>query len=188
MTPGFPDAVAGAQSSFRALLDALARPGTRHRAGADLDPPAPLDRATAAVLLTLVDADSCLWLDPAFAAAASWIAFHCGPRLTADLAAADFVVTPTLATLATLATGTDEAPEDSATLILQLPGLDAGPELRLSGPGLRIPTILQLGLPTGFARAWAANHALFPRGIDLILCAGSTLTALPRSLRVEETG
>jgi alpha-D-ribose 1-methylphosphonate 5-triphosphate synthase subunit PhnH len=42
------------------------------------------------------------------------------------------------------------------------------------------------GLPADFATIWQRNHALFPRGIDLILCAGNQLTALPRSVTVRE--
>ena len=42
----------------------------------------------------------------------------------------------------------------------------------------------QNALPAGFAAAWAANHAKFPRGIDLILCAGTEIAALPRSVRI----
>ena len=38
----------------------------------------------------------------------------------------------------------------------------------------------------GFVQEWAANHAMFPRGVDLILCAGNRLAALPRSVRIEE--
>ena len=41
------------------------------------------------------------------------------------------------------------------------------------------------GLPDDFPALWAANHALFPRGADLLLCCGTTLAALPRSVRVE---
>jgi alpha-D-ribose 1-methylphosphonate 5-triphosphate synthase subunit PhnH len=33
---------------------------------------------------------------------------------------------------------------------------------------------------------WRRNHALFPRGVDLILCAGDKLTALPRTVAIEE--
>jgi len=42
------------------------------------------------------------------------------------------------------------------------------------------------GLPDDFAAQWAANHTLYPCGVDLVLCAGERLCALPRSVRVEE--
>jgi alpha-D-ribose 1-methylphosphonate 5-triphosphate synthase subunit PhnH len=34
---------------------------------------------------------------------------------------------------------------------------------------------------------WRRNHSLYPRGLDLVLCAGTTLAALPRSVAIEET-
>ena len=191
--PGFADPVAQSQTCFRALLDAMARPGTLrevgggHKAGAGLSPPAPLDPATAAVLLTLVDGDCRLHIAPDCAAATDWLVFHCGTAPTGHASTADFVVTQTLPDLARLATGSDEAPESAATLILQVAGFGRGTSWHLAGPGLKAPTILQVdSLPADFAARWAANHALFPRGIDLVLCAGTTIAALPRSLTITE--
>ena len=183
--PGFADPVLGAQACFRALLDAMARPGTLHPAGAGLTPPAPLHPATGAVLLTLADAETTLWTGEGFAPARDWIGFHCGAP-PAALASAAFVLAGALPDLAALATGTDEQPDASATVILQVAALGSGRGLRLSGPGLRAPATLAVtGLPEQFPALWAANHALFPRGVDLILCSGTTVAALPRSLRVE---
>jgi alpha-D-ribose 1-methylphosphonate 5-triphosphate synthase subunit PhnH len=186
-SPGFADPVADAQATFRAVLDAMARPGHVHRAGENLQPPSPLDRATAAVLLTLADNDTPLWLDPAAAAASDWLAFHCGTSIVSDPAYASFVVTLSLPDLAVLPAGSHEAPESSATLILQVRALGNGTRWRLAGPGLREPTLLAIdGLPRDFARIWRDNHALFPRGVDIVLCAGDQLSALPRSVTVEE--
>jgi alpha-D-ribose 1-methylphosphonate 5-triphosphate synthase subunit PhnH len=183
--PGFADPVAGAQACFRAVLDAMSRPGSRHQVGAGLTPPASLDPATAAVLLTLIDRETPLWLAPGLAAATDWIAFHCGATSCADPAAAGFVVTTNLPDLAGLAAGSDDAPENSATIIVQIAGFDHGQTLHLAGPGLREPVALTAaGLPDDFATQWAANHALYPRGIDLILCAGHDLVALPRSVAI----
>ncbi len=185
--PGFADPVGGAQACFRAVLDAMSRPGTLHAAGAGLSPPAPLDPATAAALLTLVDGETPLAMDAGFAPAAAWIAFHCGVAPDAAPALAEFVLASALPDLAGLASGTDEMPEASATVILQLDGLGRGREFVLAGPGLAGPArFAAAGLPADFAARWAANHALYPRGVDLILCAGTQLAALPRSVRISE--
>jgi hypothetical protein len=40
--------------------------------------------------------------------------------------------------------------------------------------------------PAGFVRDWAMNRARFPRGVDVILCAGTRIAALPRTVRIEE--
>jgi len=183
--PGFADPVADAQATFRAVLDAMARPGRRHVAGASLTPPAPLAQATAALLLTLADIDTNLWLAPECAAAGDWIAFHCGAPLTADPAQAAYAVATTLPDFSGFDSGSDDAPERSATLIVQVRALDEGRSFRLTGPGLRAPAMLRAeGLPEDFAARWGRNHAQYPRGIDLVLCAGSALVALPRSLSV----
>ncbi len=183
--PGFADPVLGAQACFRAVLTAMSRPGLIQRTGLDLTPPSPLAPATAAVLLTLVDAETTLLLAPSLAASAEWIEFHCGAR-QGD-AAADFVVTDSLPDLAALESGNDECPERSTTVILQLAALGQGTAYTLAGPGLAAPTrFLAEGLPADFLARWGANHRLYPRGIDLILCAGTDLAALPRSVAASE--
>jgi alpha-D-ribose 1-methylphosphonate 5-triphosphate synthase subunit PhnH len=183
--PGFADPVLDAQASFRAVLDAMARPGSIHRVGAALTPPPGLCRSAAAVLLTLIDAETSLAIED-FSAAADWIAFHCGPT-PAACADADFILVAALPDLSRLRTGTDECPELSATVILQVPALGAGRSFTLAGPGLAAASRLDAaGLPDDFAARWAANHALYPRGVDLILCAGEQLAALPRSVTVGE--
>lgn len=185
--PGFADPVGHAQATFRALLDAMARPGTVHSAGADLVAPAPLDPATAAVLLSLIDGDAMLHISPDCAEATPWLVFHCGTAPCAQIGTAGFVVARAMPDLATLSAGSDEAPESSATLVLQVTALGTGQALRLAGPGLKAPSTLRAeGLPVDFAARWAANHAQFPRGVDLVLCAGTQLAAIPRSITVSE--
>jgi alpha-D-ribose 1-methylphosphonate 5-triphosphate synthase subunit PhnH len=182
LSPGFADPVAGAHACFRAVLDAMARPGRIH-AVTGVSAPAPLCHAAAAVLLTLVDHETPLWLDPDAAAARAWIAFHTG----ASFDGAAFVLALSLPDLATLPNGTDEMPETSVTVILQVSALGSGKLFMLEGPGLRCPMELRVdGLPADFVSVWKRNHALFPRGVDLILCAGLNLAALPRSVTVSE--
>lgn len=184
--PGFADPVQDSQACFRATLDAMARPGRVHALAAAMDPPDMLDPATAAVLLTLADAETPLWLDAAAARAQEWIAFHCGsPPAPADTAALALALQPVR--LDRFAAGTDDAPELGATLILQVAALGSGKAYVLSGPGLATPARLEIdGLPDGFVSEWAANHALFPRGVDIILCAGDRVAALPRTVQIRE--
>jgi alpha-D-ribose 1-methylphosphonate 5-triphosphate synthase subunit PhnH len=184
---GFADPVADAQRCFRAVLDAMARPGSLHAVGVGLVTPPPLDAATAAVLLTLVDGETPLWLAPRLHAARAWIVFHCGAVCVEDPAMASFVTSDALPDLSGLNAGSHEAPETAATVIVQVRALGTGRPYRLRGPGLRDDALLSIdGLPAGFASIWADNHARFPRGIDLVLCGGSWLAALPRSVTVED--
>ncbi len=185
--PGFADPVGEAQTTFRAVLDAMSRPGRLHHVGEHLTAPAPLGSATAAVLLTLIDNETPLWLDGAAMPARDWLVFHCGAVIADMPAAAAFALALALPDLTALPAGSHEAPESSATLILQISALGTGKRYRLSGPGLREPALLAAsGLPADFVAIWQQNHALYPRGVDIVLCAGTTLTALPRSVSIEE--
>ena len=181
--PGFADPVQDSQACFRAVLDAMARPGQIHTV-ATLRPPPGLDPATAAVLLTLADADTPLWLDPAAMAAQDWITFHCGaPVAATEVAMLALALGPVR--LDAFPAGTDDAPELGATIILQMAALGQGAGFELSGPGLAAPAVFMAdGLPAGFIAMWAANHALFPRGVDVILCAGDRIAALPRTVQI----
>jgi alpha-D-ribose 1-methylphosphonate 5-triphosphate synthase subunit PhnH len=185
LSPGFADPVADAQSCFRAVLDAMARPG-QVRSVTGVSAPAPLCDASAAVLLTLADQETPLWLDPDAAPARRWIAFHTGaPVVPPPQAMIGMALW--LPDLTAFSNGTDEMPETSATLVVQVTSLTTGRRFALEGPGLREPRILAIdGMPTDFAARWERNHALYPRGIDLILCAGNRLTALPRSVTIRE--
>ena len=186
LTAGFAEPVGDAQRCFRAVLDAMSRPGRVH----DVDlllPPSPLCAAAAAVLLTLADQETPLWLDPGAASARDWIAFHCGAPAEGDPARAAFAFAIGLPDLTRFSPGTHEAPETSATVIVQLSALSGGRRYRLSGPGLRgYAEMAPVGLPASFAADWRRNRALCPGGIDVILCAGGAMTALPRTVLIEE--
>ena len=184
--PGFADPVTGAQAAFRAVLDATARPGRVCEAGADLTPPAPLGRAAAAVLLALVDHDTPLFVAPGYERAREWIAFHSGASIAANLGDCIFGLARAMPDLSLIPAGSYEAPELSATLILEVASLSRGTRYRLSGPGLRAPATLTVdGLPERFVELWSDNRRQFPCGVDLILCADATLAALPRSVTIE---
>jgi alpha-D-ribose 1-methylphosphonate 5-triphosphate synthase subunit PhnH len=187
LTPGFADPVPEAQACFRALLEAMARPGRVQRLAGLPEAPAPLAPAAAAVLLTLADAETPVWTD-AGPGAEEWLRFHAGCPLVVEPGAAGFLLAAAgMPELAALEAGTEEEPHRSATLILQVAALEQGGGWRLTGPGIENEHRLRVeGLPGGFLASWAANGARFPRGIDLVLCAGDRLAALPRTTRIEE--
>lgn len=192
LLPGLADPVLESQAVFRAVLDAMSHPGTIVDLAMTLSPPPPLDVATAAVALTLADYETALWLDDGAAgpAVADYLRFHCGCPLTRRCEEALFAIVATPAAMPPLESfqaGSDDYPDRSTTLIIQLPALGGGEAWRLRGPGIQeIATFSPAGLPSPF-RSWVReNHALFPRGVDLILTSGSSLAALPRSTRWED--
>jgi alpha-D-ribose 1-methylphosphonate 5-triphosphate synthase subunit PhnH len=186
MQPGFTDPVQDSQSCFRAVLEALSRPGRVQHLDLPLAPPAPLHPATAAVLLTLVDAETPLHHD-AGAEADAWLRFHCGCAIVPAGEAGFVLATGTPPALDSLDAGTDEEPERGATLILQVEALEEGHGWRLTGPGIEHEHRLAVrGLPEGFLAQRAALRGAFPRGVDVVLCAGTRIAALPRTTLVKE--
>lgn len=185
--------VLDAQSVFRRLMNAMAQPGTIETVPVFARPPGGLSPASGAVALTLFDADTPIWLDEPLAedqTVARWIRFHTGAMQT-DLAdEAHFAVIADPGAFSgwhALSAGTHHYPDRSATLILQVSSLTNGPTLTLSGPGIQgTRAIAPSGLPNRFSENWAANRALFPRGLDLILTANDGVAALPRSTRIEQ--
>jgi alpha-D-ribose 1-methylphosphonate 5-triphosphate synthase subunit PhnH len=182
-SPGF-NSPMESQSCFRGVLQALSRPGTMVTLEGILTPPPPLSPAAAAILLTLADPFTAVSL-PESEAAREWLTFHAKARLTSP-EAADFVLTFTRPALAGLRQGTDDEPEDSATLILDCPSFDLGRHYRLTGPGIETETLVQLPLDENFVAEWRAQSGTAPRGVDVILCAGTNIIGLPRSLTIEE--
>lgn len=189
---GFSDPVFQSQAVFRAVLDAMARPGSIHGIARKVPmPPPSVSPCVASVALTLCDHDTPVWLDldPAQPPGLpEWLTFHTGAPMTREARHAAFAIVGRGADLPDLvgfAIGTDEYPDRSTTLIVQVDGLSGGDAMTLSGPG--IPGSRRFApreLPEDFAARWAANNALFPRGVDLILCAPGELAALPRTTRI----
>lgn len=192
IAPGFDDPAAGAQTSFRAALAALSRPGTVVPCGTGLTAPAPLNAASAAVLLALSDFETPVWLDAALmdSPARAWLRFHASVPLVAKADEAAFAVfgeTTSMAPLTHFSQGTEDYPDRAATVIVQVAGLLAGEGRRLSGPGIDGETRLSVhGLPDAFWTQWSANNRLFPRGVDVLLTSGDALAALPRTTVVED--
>lgn len=222
---GFADAIHGSQQTFRVLLDAMSRPGRLHRlpaaatagldsAPAGMAPPAGIGMA--AGLLTLLDADTPVLLAGVMAdeRTRAWIRFHTGARLAAPGDPAGIAaclcgdVTPALWEV--LALGSDEVPQDGATLLVEVDALfdrsthggadeDAAKTvggfcdtttdavaLTLRGPGIETTQRLVVaGLPDAFWRWRQTLQAALPRGVDLVLIHGSTLAAIPRSSHIE---
>jgi len=191
--PAFADPVHEAQAIFRALLAAMAEPGTLHEFPADFSPPTPLSPGAAAVALVLLDLDTQLWLDVAGdigQAARSFLQFHTGVRCTDAPARADFALVTDglrLPLLDVFQQGTDEEPEKGATIIVQVSALAEEPGWQLSGPGIAGERTLRVdGLRPGLPQDLAANTGRFPRGVDLVFAAGRSICALPRTTRVME--
>lgn len=191
MPAGFPDKVPSAQSTFRSVMDAMARPGSVQRIEAMSGVPAPMMRGSAAIALTLFDQDTPVWLDTKTARSpdvSEWIRFHTSAPVIADSSACSFALTVDASALPDFdcfSFGTGEYPDRSTTIILQVASLTDGPAYELRGPGIDGVAILRatIDLP-GWLDRLALNARLFPRGIDLVLVADDAIVAIPRTTRL----
>jgi alpha-D-ribose 1-methylphosphonate 5-triphosphate synthase subunit PhnH len=192
---GFADKVLSAQSTFRSVMDAMARPGTVQGIAAVAGAPAPMMHGTAAIALTLFDHDTPLWLDPRMAETsdvAKWLKFHTSAPVIADSSICSFALIGDASALPGLdrfSFGSNEYPDRSTTLILQVESLTQGPTLELRGPGIDGIAILQAAIrPTDLVERLQVNQTLFPRGIDVVLVAGDAIVAIPRTTRLVAKG
>jgi len=189
---GFADPVFNAQTVFRAVMDAMARPGSVQPLPVFARPPAPLSATAGAIALALCDNDTPLWLDPALQASTavkSWLGFHTGAPLANTPADAHFALIANPAEMAALdgfSQGTQDYPDRSTTLILQVGNLVFGAPLLLEGPGIeKAATIAPAQMPRHFVEQWKQNISRFPRGVDIILAAPDGVACLPRTTRIK---
>ncbi len=192
---GFADKVLSAQSTFRSVMDAMARPGSVHCIASASGTPPGVMRGTAAIALTLFDHDTPIWLDPRISEAPEvekWLKFHTSAPIVSDPSICSFALIGNAAELPALdqfSFGSNEYPDRSTTLILQVESLREGLAFELSGPGIDGTTVLQATIePLDLFARLAINAALFPRGIDVVLVADDAVVAIPRTTRLVAEG
>src|SRR5712672_876218 len=195
LSTGFADGVVSAHSTFRSVMDAMARPGSVQKIVAAVGTPWPLMPGTAAIALTLFDHDTPIWLDRRMSEkpeVANWLKFHSGATVVTDPAASGFAVVVdggALPDLDRFSFGTPEYPDRSTTLILQVESLTEGCEYELRGPGINGAVVLRARIePSNLFERLAVNAALFPRGIDVVLVCDDEIVAIPRTTRLAAHG
>ena len=195
LPPGFADKVLSAQSTFRSVMDAMARPGSVQRIVPVTGTPDTMMRGTAAIALTLFDHDTPLWLDRRMSESVDvlkWLKFHTGAPVVQDSSVASFALVADGASLPALerfALGSNEYPDRATTVILQVDNVTEGGSYELRGPGINGVTTLSASLaPADLFARLRINEALFPRGIDVVLVADDAVVAIPRTTRVVTKG
>lgn len=192
MLPAFAQPVFDSQRTFRELLQAMARPAVPRTLPVLPPSPAPIAPAAMAIVLTLCDATTSVWLQQPEEEAVRHVRFHAGLKLAAEPQQADFALITDPASMPPLDTfglGDPRYPDRSASLIIQAGGIDTtGHGKRFVGPGIRdSETVAIDGLMPGFWQQRAALAAQLPLGIDLFFVAGQQVLALPRTTRLLES-
>ena len=192
---GFADKVLSAQSTFRSVMEAMARPGSVHRVTASVGTPPSMMRGVAAIALTLFDHDTPVWLDENMSETmevARWLKFHSGAPIVEDSSICHFALIgdgSALPELSRFAFGSNEYPDRSTTLIMQVASLTQGPAYELRGPGIDGSAVLNATFePKDLFDRLAVNATLFPRGIDAVLVAGDAIVAISRTTRLVAHG
>src|ERR1700676_3180369 len=192
---GFADKVLSAQSTFRSVMDAMARPGSVARIVATTGAPAVMMRGSAAIALTLFDHDTPIWLDRKMSETSDvkkWLKFHAGAPVIEDSSICHFALIGdpgALPALDRFAFGSNEYPDRSTTLIIQVESLAQGPSFELRGPGIDGTAMVQATIqPLDLFERLEINQTLFPRGIDVVLVAGDSVVAIPRTTRLVAKG
>jgi alpha-D-ribose 1-methylphosphonate 5-triphosphate synthase subunit PhnH len=192
---GFADKVLSAQSTFRSVMDAMARPGSVQRLAASVGAPAPMMRGTAAIALTLFDHDTPIWLDPAMSQTSDvdkWLKFHTSAPVVSDSSISSFALigdAQNLPALDRFSLGSNEYPDRSTTLILQVESLTRGRTIELRGPGVDGTAVLRAMIePQDLFERLAITATLFPRGIDVMLVHDDSIVAIPRTTRLVASG
>lgn len=185
----FADPVLDAQKCFRAALKALSEPGTRQPL-VSVAAIEPLQPASYALCLSLLDNDTPLWLAPAFDTPAirANLAFHCGCPIVETREDAMFALLDAAALddLSGFYAGSERYPDQSCTLLIQLEHLDRGPAVSWQGPGIDGSRLVGLPLKPAFWQQRAARND-FPRGLDALFCADGEVLGLPRSTRIGDS-
>jgi len=194
LVAGFEHEAFGSQAVFRTALEAMSHPGRPMDMPLNTALPPQGHAAAAALLLGLVDTEPALWLSPGLAgsAAATWLRFHTGCTWASDPAQAQFIwvaLGDALPPLHQLRQGSDAYPDQSATCVIEVQGLQTGQgqaaAWSLQGPGILGVDVLQVkGIAADFPAQWATNHANFPCGVDVFLASAAQIVGLPRTTRL----
>jgi len=192
---GFADKVLSAQSTFRSVMEAMARPGRVQQVIAGVGTPGSLMSGAAAIALTLFDHDTPIWLDARmrqYPEVAKWLKFHSGAPVVDDSSISSFALIDdggALPDLSRFALGSNEYPDRSTTLVIQVESLTHGRDYELRGPGIDGVTILRATIePMDLFERLSINETLFPRGIDVVLVSGDAIAAIPRTTRLAVRG
>jgi len=191
---GFADKVMSAQSTFRSVMNAMARPGSVQRVAAAVGAPRPMMPGTAAIALTLFDHDTPIWLEAEMSTpeVVRWLKFHSGAPVIPDPSISSFALianATAIPDLSRFALGSNEFPDRSTTLIMQVESLRRGASYQLRGPGIEGAALLQAVLePKDLFVRLAVNETIFPRGIDVVLVSGEEIAAIPRTTRLVGQG
>lgn len=187
---GFDRPSLAAQQCFRAILAALAEPGSAQTLALPREVPSACEPGIASIGLALLDSSTSFHVCE-LPGLSDYFRFHTG-AVDTEPQNAQWVFSSAanpamLALIASLNMGSLESPEQASTLVLQL---EAAPQdrvnLSLRGPGIQgVKGVPSFGMRPEFWTWRCAARERYPLGLDLLFVFGSQVWALPRSTAIE---
>ena len=191
-TSSFADPGRESQQMFRAAMRALAEPGKPVAFGIQISAPTGLTSGAAALLLTLADFETSVWLDAVAAERADisgYLKFHTGTRIVTEPDKANFALITLAGRMPKLydfAQGLPEYPDRSTTLIAETAAFNTT-DWECTGPGIVGTRMFGVaGVPSDFINFWEHNRLGFPLGVDILFVCGGQIAGLPRTTRLAE--
>lgn len=189
--PGFQNPVHQAQRTFRALLDALSRPGVIYPIDVKIKTPPQINSAYGAACLTLLDLETQVWLQPGMnEEVRNWLLFHTNCSFVVEPSMADFALIYDVAAMPELSCfkwGTPEVPENSTTLLIPVESWEQGQPVELIGAGILGKRQISPKLAyEHFWNCWIANQQTYPSGVDMFFFTQNAVMGLPRTVKVKD--
>lgn len=187
---GFNDVVFDAQSVFRKVLKSMAEPGHVSSIDCDFDDkPEVLNVASYSIALALFDHDTKISLLDSLndESTKKSLGFHCSSPIEEKLINADFVLCDEteIPVLTDLKLGTEEYPDESCTLIIQVKNILKVGGCHLTGAGIQNQREIDCSaLSEPLIQQREKLQKLFPLGVDLIFTTGEEFFCLPRTTKV----
>lgn len=188
------------QNIFRQALKAISEPGSIVNVVDEAEQLASLgllSPAMFALIHTLTDQQTTLWLADSFSQGniAKNLQFHAGVELIQNKSQVMFAcaMANEIEDISLFNAGTDESPEMSCSMLLQVAELDIGANannhattLQLTGPGIAsFKKVSLTGLSPQIIKYLVERSHPFPRGLDFYFVSQQQLLCIPRTTKVE---
>jgi alpha-D-ribose 1-methylphosphonate 5-triphosphate synthase subunit PhnH len=191
LTRAFENPELGSEQAFRAIVEAMARPGQLIKIKSKVNNIEMLNIASAAVCLTLLDDETPLWTDLSWnSTAVNWFQIHCGCSVVTEPCMAHFALITQpddMPDLDDFKIGNEAHPENATTLIVQVNDFSDHQGKLLGGSLIKNTThFAPSGISANFWEQWQRQAALFPLGVDVFFTYKDILAALPRTTQVTD--
>ena len=190
----FSDKPADSQATFRHILTSMSEPGVISTLTASGDF-GNMPASMAAIGQTLADATTSIYLSPSLLVnndTIDNIKFYIESSITDKKEKSDFAfinyddLESSYKSFDNFSQGNHEYPELSATIIVGVDSFEAGQKIKMTGPGIEVERIMQLGNVSSDFLEYLVNRApKFPLGLDFIFTCGNKILCLPKTTKLE---